>query len=441
MKTARVRAAIQTMILASRTPRRSAFLKEFLLFTGSTLALQGSRLGVGLVAARLLGPTTYGWWNALSMVLTYGVVVHGGVLYGFLRDVPLFKGKGDFQQVELTRRVAWGIVLCTSLLVSLAMGVFAAVGPMPATLRASVASMALLFFVWQLYDYLTRYLKSDRRFVWASYQQFAFAGLLVLLAVPMTFLLRLEGYMLGQAAVTVVISVLIARRLPFSFKPKTDWRETRRLVRSGAPILVSGLLGGLLITVDRFVILSVLGVTELGHYSLTIMVVGFGSLVTSTMATQMYPRMAEEFGRTGDYSTLRTWVLRQATITTAVTVIIVGAIYLLLPSVVQRLLPAYVPGVSAAMIILIKLLFVPLESALGNFLVVVGKQGYGMLALAVAVGVNAGLAVILAKAGMGIRGVALASMVTFVGYTMVLALVYVRVLRRRPSDGVRAMTN
>jgi O-antigen/teichoic acid export membrane protein len=164
--------------------RRSAFLREFLLFAGSTMAMQGSRLGVGLVAARLLGPTAYGWWNALSLILTYGVVAHGGVLNGLLRDVPLFKGMGDSVQVELTRRVSWGVVLCTSLVVSLGIAVFAVIGPVPPTLRAPVAAMALFFFVWQLYDYLTRYLKSDRRFTSASYQQFAFAAYLSCLRCP-----------------------------------------------------------------------------------------------------------------------------------------------------------------------------------------------------------------------------------------------------------------
>jgi O-antigen/teichoic acid export membrane protein len=434
MVAARGRSAILALALGAKKLGESAFLREFLLFTGSTLVLQGARLGVGLIAARLLGPATYGQWNALSLILMYGMVVHVGVLTGFVRDVPLFKGKGDVEQVKLTRRVVWGVVLCTSLLASLGMVVFAVAGPVSPTLRAPVAAMALFFFVWQLYDYLTRYLKSDRRFASASYKQFVFAALLVLLAVPMTFFLGLAGYILGQAAVTILVSVLIARRLPFSFKPKVDWQETCRLVRGGAPILVTGLLGGLLITVDRFVILSILGVTELGYYSLTIMVVGFGTLVTSTMATQIYPRMAEEFGRTASYATLRKWVRKQAVVTTAATAIIVCAIYLLLPGIVYRFLPAYAPGIGAVTIILVKLLFVPLQSALGNCLVIIGKQVYDMLILIVAVAINAALAVVFARAGMGIWGVALASMLSYAAYTMALALVYVLILRRNPSS-------
>jgi O-antigen/teichoic acid export membrane protein len=68
----------------------SLFIKEFLLFGLSSILYQGSRFVVNLGVAKILGPSTYGLWNMLNLILLYGSVIHLGVINAMNRDVPLF---------------------------------------------------------------------------------------------------------------------------------------------------------------------------------------------------------------------------------------------------------------------------------------------------------------------------------------------------------------
>jgi len=72
---------------------KSHFLGQTLLYSSSTLFFQLARFATFLVAAKLLGPETYGLWMALWLVIAYGINAHLGVLNGLNREVPFARGR------------------------------------------------------------------------------------------------------------------------------------------------------------------------------------------------------------------------------------------------------------------------------------------------------------------------------------------------------------
>lgn len=420
--------AIGIQRLNWKTFKSSSFLKEFMLFATSSVFYQGSRFIVRLVAAGILGPATYGLWNMLNLVLVYSSIIHMGVTNAMNRDVPLFKGKGDLYKVEEIRQVTLGFMSLSTLMACIGM-VIGALFIANLTLRVSLQLMALLLFCTQIYSYLQVYLKSDRQFNQMSYQQFAFAGILPAIAIPLALIYALPGYILGQAVAILIISFFIIKVIPFDFKPKFNTQETVRLIKVGFPIMAVGLLYGFLTTADRWVIASFLGVEQLGYYSLAIMAMGFLSLVPIVIAQQIYPRMAETFGNTSSYSALKKWILRQIIMALSVTVPLVIGVYLIFPLIVERFLPAYMPGITAMKILLIGLLFLPLAGGFGNFLNTVGKQIYYMTVQGFAVLVNLGLNITFVKMGLGINGVAMGTAITYVTYGTVLTILTIKILR------------
>lgn len=289
--------------------------------------------------------------------------------------------------------------------------------------------MALLLFCTQIYSYLQVYLKSDGRFNQMSYQQFAFAGILPAIAVPLVLLYELPGFILGQSIAILAVSFFLVKIIPFDFKPKFDVQEAIRLIKVGFPMVATGLLYGFLTTVDRWVIVSFLGVEQLGYYSLAIMTIGFLTLVPMVVAQQIYPRMAETFGRTSSYTALKKWILRQAIIGVGITVPLAVGIYFIFPLVVQRFLSAYVPGIAAMEIILLGLLFLPLAWGFGNFLNTVDKQSYVMAVQGFAILVNLGFNITFVKIGLGINGVALGTALAYMIYGITLSMVGLWVIK------------
>ena len=407
--------------------RRSPFLREFLLFAASTVLLQGSRFAVNLFAAERLGPERFGFWYVLNLALAYGGLAHLGVINAMNRDVPVFRGKGNAERVRLIQGVSAGVLLVSTAVAGLVMVVsLAFLEHVP---RAPLAALIALFIVTQPYLLLQVYLKSDGQFGRLSFQQLLFALLFPLSVVPLTIGYGLSGFISGQALVTLLISLFVLRTWTFHLRPVFNVQETLRLVRVGLPIMLVGLMYTLLTTADRWVITAFLDVQRLGYYSLAIMVLGVLSLIPMVVAQQMYPRMAEAWGRTSDAGDVLRWALRQTGMALAFTAPLVLVLYFAAPPLIEAFLPAYTEGVAPVKIILFGPLFLALSGGFANLLNTLDKQVYYLAVQAAALLVNVGLNVMFVRAGMGISGIALGTTLTYALYGLALVAVSLWLVR------------
>ena len=411
--------------------RKSRLFREFVLYGSSTVLYQASRFIVLLVAASILGPRKFGIWNIVNLVLVYGSYAHLGVANGMNRDVPLFKGRGDASKVEEVRAVSAGFIGLSTLMIATILALLAPY------LVDSSAVLALrltagLFLVFQLYSFCQIYLVSDSRFDKMSYQQIAFAILLPMVAIPLAQNWNLSGFIVGQAVPYLVAALFMTKMVGFDFRPRLNWSEVARLIKVGSPIAAVGLCFGLLTTVDRWVVQGYLGTTQLGYYSLTIIVGSIVTMLPKVLAEQIYPRMAETFGSTSDFRLLKKWILGQIVSSAAILALAVMVVFFALPPLVRVFLPAYKPGITAMRISLVGFLFLPLAGAFGNFLNTVGKQTYYLAVQMLAIPVEVVLSVSLIKLGMGIEGAALGMAITSFLYCLGLFLVGAKVLNQDP---------
>lgn len=398
----------------------AGFAGEFLFFAMATIAFQFSRLVVNLVVARWVGPDEFGVWNALNLLLLYGVVVSLGVPNGMNRDVPIYMGRQDNENAaSLIQNSFWFTLLvisgggCVITLVSFSSLV-------KVEFQSSLHWMGLLFASWMLYQFFQLRLKCLIRFHLMSMQQIVFAVLLPLLVLPLAYIWRVPGYVIGQALTAVILCILIASVTSFRPSLTLDWSVLRPLIKAGFPIMVAGLLYSLLTTVDRWMTLKFLGVEQLGHYTLAILCVSVLSLFPAVIGQQMYPRMAFRYGETHDIHSLQPLVIKQSLIATAVTLPVVLATYILLPYLVQYILPDYAIGIIPARILLVGIAFIPLAGGVANFLNTVNKQMYYLIVQALAVALNFGFSFLLVKSGRGLQGVAIGATASYIFYACLL---------------------
>lgn len=409
--------------------QKSRLFREFVLYGSSTVLYQASRFIVLLVIASVLGPRSFGIWNLINLVLVYGTYAHLGVANGMNRDVPLFKGRGDASRVKEVRAVSAGFISLSSLVIATFLVLLAPYFVQPFAVGA-LRLMAGLFLVFQFYSFCQIYLVSDSRFDQMSYQQIAFAILLPLVAIPLAQRWKLSGFIVGQAVAYVVAALFMTKMVGFNFRPWLDWVEVQRLIKVGSPIAAVGLCYGLLTTVDRWVVQGYLGTTQLGYYSLTVLVGSVVTMLPKVLSEQIYPRMAETFGNTSDYESLKKWIFGQIVSTATILTIVVIVVFFALPLVVRVFLPAYQPGILAMRISLVGFLFLPLAGAFGNFLNTVSKQMYYLTVQMLAIPVEVVLSIVFIKLGMGIEGVALGMAITSILYCLALFLVGIKMLKR-----------
>ncbi len=414
---------------------RSTFAKdglvnEFLFFSLSTGAYQISRLVVTLVAARWIGPDDFGVWNALYLILLYGVLVNLGVPNGMNREVPMLKGRGSDDLAHIAANVTLWFVLATSLLGAIATILVLSFGLVSTISTASLVAMGVLFLTWYVYQYFQMRLRSTIRFRQMTIQQFVFAGLLPLVVLPLTNSLKLTGFISGQAFVAFLAILVICRISSFQIEFQFDWSILRRLMKIGFPIMAAGLLFTLLISIDRWVILRFLGVESLGQYTLAILSVSILSLLPAVISQQLYPRMAFRYGSTGEKRSLLPIVLRQSLASMGVTLPLITVAFLLMPFFVETFMPDYVAGIRAARIVLVGLAFLPLTGGFGNYLNTVGRQVIYLSIISAAIVLNLVLDILFVKKGMGISGVAMGAAITYFIYTLVLITTGLWDLRR-----------
>lgn len=406
---------------------------ESLGFAVSLLAMQGSRFLVSALGARDLGATSYGYWNLFSLVLLYGLYLQLGALNGMGRDVPYFRGKGEAARAEHLVGVAWSVALISGVIgAALILGA----SLWYAELRAPLQALAVTLLVQVVFQYFQFLLRAQMRFAILNWQQ-----LTVAVALPICYLalrpLGLSGFVLAQCLALGLACAVAAARSGFRPTLTLDLRESWRLIGVGFPIMAAGIFFSLLTTVDRWVILSTLGVEQLGYYTLSILCLSLIGLFPQMITAQMYPRLAWHYGRTNSVAALLRPLMRQIALASAVTLPVVLGAYLLLPTLTQYVLPQYAPGLGAARVLLLGMLCLPVSGAIGNFLNVIGRQWWFMGVQSAGIIVELGAGFGFVSLGWGLTGVALAAVVTYV-VTMVAQIAAMRLLVARlahtPAD-------
>lgn len=402
---------------------------ESLSFIASTVLYQISRLVVSLVVARWVGPANYGIWNSLNLFLIYGIAASIGIPNGMNRLVPLYNGKGDPQKATNLLKSAFVSSLLTNFLCGVIIFGIGTQGVLPVDDKGGLVSLSFLFFIWEMYLFFQIVLKSQIQFSIMVRQQVLYSLLLPVIALPMSFLWQINGFMIGQSIVACIIIVFIVRNLSFDFEFRFTYSDIGLLIKNGLPVMSAGILYSLLTTADRWMILAYLDSTALGHYTLSILCVGLLSLTPAVIAQQLYPRMAYLFGESDDINSLLPLVFHQTVLSGGGAWVLIFSAYLLMPIVVKNMLPNYVEGIVAAKITLLGLLPLSLVGGMGNFLITIGKQGYYLAIQVVTLIVGIVIMNFLVTRNNQITSIATGMAITYCIYLLAMLFAMIVVLR------------
>lgn len=401
----------------------SSLTQEFLFFLATTVFLQGSRFLLNLLSAKWIGPEQFGIWNALSPLLVYGTVFTFGVPNAMNREVPLLRGRGKNDEAQCIVNVAFSHMLVVSSISGFIIILASLLSRDHFNFPHLLMGFAFLFASNNMYIYFQALLKCNLQFREMSIQQLISGILSLALPLAITYYYGLNGFIYGQAIVNTIMCLLIFKTSSINFRWSLKLRSIVSLSQIGFPIMLVGLLYSILLTLDRWIILTRLGVLHLGYYTIAILTNSTVSLIPLTIGQQLYPRMAFEYGKTSSIKQLIPIIYRQTRMATAFTIPIIVGLFMILPYFTQHFLPQYTNGIKASRIILIGLFFLPFGGGVANFLNTINKQLYYLLIQFFAVIINLTFSIYLTACGFGLEGVALSNVVTNIFYVISLILV------------------
>ena len=228
---------------------------------------QAARFVIGVVAAGVLGPVVFGSWSLIAVVIQYANVLSLGVSTGAARAIPIARGAADEGGVIRIEASARFRPRASSFLAggaaALVVWLLAA-----GALEWWLCGLVGLAVVAQQQVVLDQSLMRSRfQFQRAGVEGLAqgIAGLVFgLLLVPLGIAgLTASRIAAGLAALAVGAPGRIGRPAPV-----WDVDMTKSLIRQGFPLVFAASMFGLLITIDRWVVLGLYGEEALGVFSL-----------------------------------------------------------------------------------------------------------------------------------------------------------------------------
>jgi len=361
-------------------------LNEFgmvlLRFTSTQLLSNLLKLLSGFLVVRVMSPELYGEFTGVGVYLGYIMLGHFGIINGLGRELPYELGrKNDDYAKNLASSVyALSITLC---LIAAAFYIVAAIYQF----ISDNFSAAIIYLSYSLIGglqllntyYLPVLYRTNKDFDSLSKQNLKF-GLGNIASVALVYFWGLNGLIFRAILLAFYQFLLLYNNKPFRLQPKFNLGHYKKLFYTGFPIFLVGNINVLWSTVLNTIIFSFGGAINFGLYALSNIVQGALGVIPISFSGIIYPRMLIMLGEGNTITKILKSNFKPLFIQFIVMVIMALIGVILLPPLINILLPRYVNGVVAAQ----WMLFVPVFqsfNALANIYNVIKKQFWYLISL------------------------------------------------------------
>jgi O-antigen/teichoic acid export membrane protein len=335
--------------LPAAADRKPTFLYLVSALAGGNLVSSMLRIAGGLLQARYAAPDVLGLFNGIGLVQGYTRFLQLGVLNGLNRELPYYYGKGDQKRVRELASVAlaWSLMLGTVLALALcgiAGWCFMRGDRWMAAGWIANAVLAFQFFYGSMYLQATYRTASDfARLSLTNVIQNALAVVFVALVAVMNF----YGLCLRAILVAIAAALMLHAWRPIRVFPTWNWRDWLHLLVIGLPIFVVGELTQFWTTLEGTFVFDILGRRDMGFYAMVVVAGTTLEMLPLAVSQVIYPRMAEEYGRTHEIGGVLRMTLKPMLLTLAGMVPVVFLGWWLARPVTEFFIPRYAGAVPA----------------------------------------------------------------------------------------------
>jgi O-antigen/teichoic acid export membrane protein len=367
--------------------RRSVAYLAGVLAGGNVLA-SALRMVGGILQARFVGPPVLGLFNSLGLVLGYAPLLQLGILNGLNRELPYYVGKGEHQRVrELAAAAqAWTLMLSavagTGLIAVAAW--FLMLGNMQVAAGWATNALAA-FFLFYGANYLQVTYRTGHDFARLAVVNVV-QNAVALALVALVALLSFYGLCLRAILSGAIGTMMLHYWRPVRVGPKWNFAHWKHLLTVGLPIFGVGQLYACWAVVDQTLVRWYTGNAGMGLYAMVVVTITTLELLPISVTQVVYPRMAEQFGRTGRFDGLARMTIKPMLLTAAAMALGIAAAWWLVEPVTRIVVPKYVDAVPAMRWGLL-VPFVSSFNPINNIFNVVRRQDLYLVAILVGMGV------------------------------------------------------
>ena len=383
----------------------------------------------GFIVAKILGPTIFGIYSALMIIVNYSRFSDLGLFEALLKKYPFYIGSAKKQEAILTKNICFSFSMLSSFALAIVMVIasFFLKNYSETTING-LRLVALLVVVQQYFLLSTAIFRVRKEFVKVSIINVLYSVAKLIFIIILALKYELEGAIIATIiAYLVAIFYCIFRGkfgLSFALKPG----KIVELFKFGfLPLLIT--VSWLIYTsIDKIMIILYLDSTQLGLYSIGALLLQLLFYMPQTLGFILYPYFLEKHGREKNITNLRVYFEKSSYVINVVMPFVIGFTILCVPFVLSYLLNQYRPAQNLIIILVITTFFSALTSITNIFLLTADKEKhtvkYQVFAIFVAIGLN----YFFLTKGYGILGVSIATFLTFLIYGYLLTNISLDVL-------------
>lgn len=361
----------------------------------------------------LLTPQTYGLWNLLSTLLSYGPLTHLGSRSAMRYRIPVNEGKDDeAANQETIGTTYYGSMALTGVTVTCLVATALLLGQGMLLTIGLLVLAAVLVLEWYT-GFRVAVLKGRSRFEYITRLNYLRAFTLSLLNLFLILLFGIYG-LLGALVLTQFMVVIYLHR-------KAEPLQLGRfqlslfiaLIKEGFPIIAFSMSILFIRTLDRLIISAWLGLEQLGYYGIAIMAMNFIINIPEATREIIEPKLILDLQSRPAVECMQEYAKQPLLATAYGLPLLVGPTIVLIPGTIQLFLPGYAEGIAASQFLLGGTFFLALSFILRGVLIARGLMVPAIFLMVLAMLVNAGCSLLFLQLGWGITGVAIASSCSF----------------------------
>jgi O-antigen/teichoic acid export membrane protein len=401
--------------------RKAEIIGDASIYTTASILTQAITLITGILSRKYLGPVQMGVWSLLQIIIVYGAYSSLGVTEAISREIPYHRGKGDEAKAEEIKNIIFSFSMFTSLLVAVGCIAYAFLNQeqLGREVFIGLLFVAGIILLQRLNNLYIAFLRGYKYFRIAATQMIYSSIVNGVLVAVLTYQFEVYGFMTAMCLSLIFNILYIHAHHPFHFRWAFTLKGIWGLIQFGFPLIIIGLLATLFVTIDKIMIAKILGVRELGIYSVALMAYLFLHTLPNSIGVVLIPNFHQKFGETEKPEGLRQYLVMSSKVFADLMPILIASGLFLFPYITLKILPEFTESIEPLKFILPGVFFLALNHPFSYFIVVIRKQ-LTLIPIILGACVIAVLCnyLFLTK-GFGLKGVGLTTgIVAFVNFTL-----------------------
>lgn len=403
--------------------KKREILGHISLNSGAEVVNQVLTMMGAIVTRHLLGPYSMGIWATLNLVLEYAGYSVLGISQATVREIPYYVGKKEEEKAAEVKNLTASFALLTSGIAGVGILGFAVLkrNDLSPVMFWGLISISTLVILQRWNNTMVSVLRAYKRFDHISYLMVASAIVKLALIFILSSRFGLYGFMTAMVLSGIFNIAYLAKVYDFKFHFVMN-HKIKALIQFGVPLMLLGFVGAIFKSVDKMIIVKLLGYKAMGFYSIAVMVIGYLNRIPLIIGGILLPHFQEIYGVRDSVLDVKNYVDKAVFGLLRTMLLMIGLVWIVAPLLVEVFLPQFREGIPAVKWLCLSSLFLSLAIPYADFISLTLKKYFLLFPImGVCIALAAGLNVTAIRLGWGIEGV---SVMTAIAYFVYFLLVF-----------------